>query len=122
MPVGVVERHPDVGDPVGETLPDGAIDRLASGELLHRLLHVSAELILREGRVGDADHAEAGREITVEGQVVERGHQLACRQVAGGAEDHHRRRVGRAGQDQAVPQDVLGERGRCCLSHLPIRS
>ena len=117
----VVERHPDVGDPVGQALPDGAIDWLAPGELLHRLLHVGAELVFRQRRIGDADHAEAGRQIAIERQVVERWHQLACGQVPGRAEDHHRRRVRGARQDEPVAKHVLRQRGRGCLRHALFR-
>ena len=121
VPGSVVERHPHIGDPLGKALPDGPIDRLASRILLHRLLHVGAELILSEGRVGDADHAEARRKVAVEGQVIERRHQFARGQVPGGAEDNHRRRVGRAGQDQPVAQDILGQRYGRGLGHALFR-
>ena len=107
----VVEGHSYIRDAIGHALPDGVIDRLGAREFAHRLRHVRLEVRLGQGRVGHPDHAEPGRQVPVQRQVVERRHQLAGGQVAGGAEDHHHRRVGRARQDQSLSKDILGQGG-----------
>jgi hypothetical protein len=63
---------------------------------------------------GEADHVEAGRQQPLALEVIERRHQLAVRQVAGGAEDHDGARLGGALHPQPGAQRV-GHRG--CIGH-----
>ena len=115
--IRVVERHAHVREPVGHALPDRVIDRLRPREFAHRLRHVCLVFGFRQCRVSHPDDAEPGRQVAVQRQVVERRHQLAGRQVAGGAEDHHHRGIGCARQDQPLAKHVLRERGGDGLGH-----
>ena len=110
----VVESHRHVVEALGERVPDGIVDRLGPRVLLHGGPHDLAKLVIRPDRIRATNNAEAGRQIAVERQVIERRHQLPGGQVARGAEDDHDVRIGGAGKGQPFPQHVLGEgRGLC---------
>ena len=85
----VVERERDVPD-VAEQRRENLLVGLAARELLDRLARLGLELLVGPLPPGHADQLEALRQRALVGEVVERGQQLAVRQVAGGAEDHQR--------------------------------
>ena len=62
-------------------------------EALNRLPGDLAEILVRVIAASDADQLEALRQGALMRQVVKRGEQLAVCQIAGGAEDHERRRM-----------------------------
>ncbi len=105
--LGIVERAPDVGEPVRERVPDGLVDRLRARMLLERFAHLLAvSLVAAVVRARNADQREGGREHVAQRQVVERRQQLAVRQVARGAEDDERPRAGNARHAHAVAQRI----------------
>ena len=101
----VVELGADVAHPRGEPVPDVLPERIAR-ELLHRLLHRGGELLRRLRRARDADDRELLRQQLAVGERVERGDQLALRQVARGTEDHDGARLGAPPQLQPFEQRV----------------
>ena len=75
---------------------------------LDRGPHPLPELVVGLGRTGDADDREPLGQEAAEGQRVERRDQLPAGQVAGGAEDRERARLGRPPHPQSLEQRVLG--------------
>ena len=86
-----VDLH--VLDVVQESLQDLRFDRLGPRKLRYDFGRVLAEGVVGQVVDGGADHGEPGWQQPLLGQVVEGGEQLACAEVAGGAEDHHQRWV-----------------------------
>ena len=91
--VGEVER--DVARRLGQPVPDVLVEVVAA-ELADGVLHLVAELVVRPVRAGGADDRELLRQELAAGERVERGEDLAVRQVAGGAEDDEHARLRRA--------------------------
>ena len=85
------EITPHVAQSLGEPLPGILGDRGAriGGD---RLAHLFAELVIAPIAMRDADDRESLGEGLPDGQVIERRHQLARREIAADAEDDHRRR------------------------------
>ncbi len=83
-----------------------------------RSLSSLAERLVRVRATADRDDGELVRQQVRAPQLEQRGHDLAVREVAGGAEEHEDRRVGHALHAQAFTQRV-SERSRWC--RLPLR-
>src|SRR6185503_10546706 len=66
-------------------------------ELLERRAHPRAELVVADRLSREADHGEVLGEHAIAEELVDRGHELAPREVARGAEDHQHLRLRRAG-------------------------
>ena len=92
--VVVVEGARHVAQPLEQPV-EHLLVRLAARELLDRVAGHVAVVVVRDVRAGDADQVEALGQRALVGEVVERGQQLAPRQVARAAEDRHRRRADR---------------------------
>jgi len=106
----VGEVHRDVVHAFGKRLPDVVTERIAR-VLLHRGLHPFPELVVRLFRARDADDGEVlGQEAAVR-ERVERGEQLAFRQVPGRAEDDEDAGVRCPPNLQPFEQRVVLERG-----------
>jgi len=73
----------------GERLPGVRFDR-APRELLDALLGERAVVVVAHRLAADADDRDAWRQDPVDVQVVERGQQLAAREIAAAAEDDDR--------------------------------
>jgi len=85
-----------------------------AGEALDRLACHLAEVVVLLVSPGDPDQLEALRKRPLVGEVVQRGQQLAVRQVPGPAEDHQRGRVNRQPfepLDERVVDELLHGRG-----------
>ena len=80
-------------------------------ELLGRLAPPQAEVLVGLGRAGDADDGEPLGQQPAEGERIEGRHELAARQIAGGAEDHQHAIVRRVDDlhDVAVDPHVAAE-------------
>ncbi len=89
-----------------EIAPQGRVDGLASGELHHGVPQFLAEGLVRFLTTRHADDGKASREGAAPGQVVERGHELAAREVAGGSEDDDRASVARPILCETVSQRI----------------
>ena len=111
----VVELGADVAHPGRERVPHVLAERVAR-VLLHRLLHRGGELRRAARRARDADDRELLRQELAVGERVERRDQLPLRQVARGAEDHDRARLGPPPQLQALEQRVGGLAGHAAAS------
>ena len=71
---------------LGEAIPDFVAHGLP-GEIPGRFLHFMAELLVRLGPAGEADHRDRRWHLAVRRDVVERGHEFAVSEVAGRAEN-----------------------------------
>ena len=91
--VVVVEGALDEPEALGEPVPDRLPER-GAGVLLHRVVDDLAEVLRAPVAAGETGEGEARREQAAVGQVVDRGHQLLARQVAGDSEDHQPARAG----------------------------
>ena len=89
---GVVEDARDVLGPLEQRVEHLGLRR-CSRVLLDGLLHLHPEVLVRLLRARDPDQVEPLGQRPLVGQVVERGQQLAVREVARGAEDRQRRRM-----------------------------
>ncbi len=104
--VGLGGIHADVRQALGEAAPDVRTERLALGrELDAGLFDQLDEIVRTHVAARDGDDLAIGRQAVVAVQFVERGEQLALRQVAAAAEHDHVERFG----DQGV---TLGTRRR----------
>ena len=102
----VLEGAGDVADAALEVLPERRVDGLAARERADALLHLGAERVVRLLAARDADHGEAARQRAADGEVVERRHQLAARQVAGRAEDDDSTSVARTIFDEPTTEGI----------------
>ena len=87
--LGVVEVGGDVLDVLQQPVEHRVVGR-AARELDDRLAALAREVVVALLAPGDADQLEALRQRALVREVVERGEQLAVREVAGGAEDDER--------------------------------
>src|SRR5699024_8434245 len=85
----VVEGAGDEAEPAAQLLEDALVEA-GAGVLGHGCAHVVGEVVVGPVAAAEADQAEAGRQQTAVGQVVDRRQQLLAREVAGDAEHHHR--------------------------------
>ena len=109
--VRVFEVEADEEQGLGERSPLRFVYR-APREALDALARERAVRLVGERIAAGADDGDARRKQAIEMQVVERRQQLAVRQIAGAAEDHDGRGLGRdmggfAGR-QALGQSVSG--------------
>ena len=86
----VVEREPDVGEPLEQPVEHGVVG-LPARELLDRLAREVAELVVGLLAARDPDQVEALGQRPFVGEVVDRRQQLAPGEIPGGAEDDERR-------------------------------
>ena len=93
----VVEVSLDETEPLGELVPD-LLAELGAGVLLHRVVHDLREVLVDPVAASEPHQTEARRQQATIRQVVDRGHHLLARQVAGDAEDHHPARARNAWQ------------------------
>jgi hypothetical protein len=77
----------------------------------HGLAHALPELLVRHLGPGDAHDTEALGQQVAESERVEGGHDLALREIAGGAEDRHGARLRRPPHAEAFEERVLGDLG-----------
>src|SRR5271166_1614480 len=92
---GIVEISADVVDALDEVIPDFCIDG-AAGKFLEIFSGLFARVLVAHGTAAEADDGEIGREQLLAGEIVERGDELAAREVSGKAEDDHDAGVGHA--------------------------
>src|SRR5439155_1280732 len=104
--VRVVERSRHVAHAGPEVLPDLRIDRLRAREPAHRLAHFGGELLMRIRGLRNADDPERRRQMRADGEVVERGNELAVGEIAAGAEDDHRARLRSGVAAQPRPERI----------------
>ena len=112
----VVQVAFDIGDVTGQALPGVLIDLVdpafagcVADEALHHLVQAVAPRVgIQVGEI-DTDQLEVFRQQAGGGEIVQRRHQQALRQVAGGTENDHGARAGRVrgaprrgGQDLAL--------------------
>ena len=88
----IVERRGDEVERVGERPPHGFVRR-PPREMRDAILREVAIGLVGHVAATDADHREARRQQAVDVQVVERGQELAVREIAAAAEDHQRDRL-----------------------------
>ena len=103
---GVLEGAGDVAETALEVGPERRIDGLAARVLADALLHLGAELLVALRAPRHADHREAARQRAAHGEVVECRHQLAPREIAGGAEDDDGARLSGPVLDEAAAQGI----------------
>jgi hypothetical protein len=101
---GEVERA--IRGRLGEPVPD-LLAEVVAAELAHGGLHLGAELVVRPLRAGSAEDRELLGQHAAQRERVERGEDLAPGQVARGAEDHERARLGRLRQREPFEEGVL---------------
>ena len=99
VPQAVCKDVPDV-------IPQGHAAVLRDART-HRLTELLGGLLGAPG----ADDAEAGRQLAVGGQCVERRNQLALGEITGGAEDHHHARQRDAALAKPLAERVGASRG-----------
>ncbi len=92
--VDLAEADRDVEELRKQCVQHAVVDRLRARELVDLLRRHLAKGFVRHLGHGRTDHRKACRQRALLGQVVDRRQQLSPAQVAGGAEDHHDRRVG----------------------------
>ncbi len=92
---GIVEISTDVTDAADKPFPQIGVDR-AGGELFEVFDDFFPRIVIAHGVAAHANYGELARQQLLAGKVVERGNQLAARQVAGKAEDDHDTRICRA--------------------------
>ena len=92
---GIVEISTHIIYAADKPFPQISSD-VAGGELLEIFRELLPCIIIAHGAAAHADHGELARQQLLAGEVVESGNQLAARQVAGEAEDHHDTRISRA--------------------------
>ena len=97
-----VELPRHVGKARAELVPFLAVGR-TSPDLGDRVAGLVLELLVGQLAARVPDDGEPVREQALAEQVEEGGEQLPLRQVARGAEDHHRLRVGRLDRHQRAP-------------------
>ena len=102
-----IDRH--VVRRLGQPVPDVLVEVVAA-ELAHRVLHLVAELVVRPLGAGCADDREVLRQELAHRECVQRGEDLAVRQVAGGAEDDQHARLRRPSMPKPLEQRVLSDR------------
>ena len=85
----VIQVPPHVEQPLAEARGQGGAAAVGR-ELLEPALHRRAERRVVERLARHADHGEVGREETVVHEVIQRGEQLASREVSPCAEDDER--------------------------------
>src|SRR5581483_5184852 len=95
----------DVAHRRGEPLPDARVEPVTP-EPLDRLLHLRAELVVRQLRAGDADERESLGEHVPGRQLVDGREELAVGQVPRRAEDDERAGVRGPWQPQPLEQRV----------------
>jgi hypothetical protein len=103
----VVELAGNVVQVAGKAVPELVLERLTR-ELRDGLLHLGAELLIGLLAAGEANDGEAAGQKAPAGEVVERWHELARRQVARGAEDHDGACVRSAVEAHACSERVGG--------------
>ena len=84
----IVELRLVVADAVDEILPNLRVVA-AAGNLFVELFKSGAELGVGFFAAGEADDVDTGGQLAIDGEVVERGDELAVSQVSSGSEDHH---------------------------------
>src|SRR5450759_3210987 len=89
---GIVEISTHVTYAADEPVPQFGIDG-AGCELFEVFGDLLPRIVIAHGAAAHADHGELARQQLLAGEVVESGNQLAARQVAGKAEDHHDTRI-----------------------------
>ena len=117
----VPEVGRDVVHPSCELIPDVLPEGIAR-VLLHRFFHPRAEAVVALLGPRGADDRELLREQVAVGERVERGNELALRQVAGRAEDHERARIGRPPELEALEQRIFFGDGHSLLTACPPNS
>jgi hypothetical protein len=110
----LVEASRLVVEALGERPPQVIVDR-CSRELLDGGAGVLAEGVVVHLGPGVADHREPVREQAADGEVVDRGQELALREVARRPVDHEDRRLGGAAHPEARAKRIRGRPlGRRC--------
>ena len=79
-----------------EAVPDLVVQRLRPAVLRDRPVELLAVLLVAQGLPRRTDDGECRGEQALEREVVQRGDELALREVARAAEDDDRRRLGDA--------------------------
>jgi hypothetical protein len=101
--VGEVRRH--VAHPLRQRVPDLGLE-LVTTVPLDRVPHPLLERLVRLLGACDAEHGEAVGKQLAERERVQGREELLLRQVAGGAEDDERTRIGRSPQVQPLEERV----------------
>ena len=99
-----IDRH--VVRRLCQPVPDVLVEVVAA-EFAHGVLHLVAELVVRPLRAGCADDREVLRQELAHRERVQRGEDLAVRQVARGAEDDEHARLRRASMPEPLEQRIL---------------
>jgi hypothetical protein len=90
---GVVRRRHEV-EMLGEAAPDFLVQRFRPAVIRDRRTQLLAILLVAQGLSRRADDRERRGEQALQSEVVERGDELALRQIARAAEDDDRRGLG----------------------------
>ena len=98
----------DVEHPLGKEVPAVVVDR-PPGPLDDRLPHLRAKVVLAPVPVGDADDRKPLRQRELDGEVIERRHQLAGGEVARDPEDDDHAGLGVAARLQSGPERIRGD-------------
>ncbi len=85
----IIELRFVIGDAFDEFPPDFLVVA-GAGDLLVQLFQAAAEFFVGLVAACEADDVHAGRQLAVDGEIVERGDELAVGEVTGGAENDHR--------------------------------
>src|SRR5437879_2482847 len=99
-----------VKDSLRERVPDGGIDWMKTRKLLDTLPQLGSELLVSFRAAREPDDGERGWKLAFVREVVKRGHKLAMRQVARGAEDDDGARVGRVARDDSFAEWIGRQR------------
>jgi hypothetical protein len=105
----VVERAAHVREPLGEIAPERILGRAAARELVDRLVHLVAKLLVRLG-TREADDAEVRRQMSPSRRLYIAGISMRFDQVAARAEEDDVARVGDPARVDARAQRVGSRR------------
>ena len=106
----IVQLSVDVMQPLGQRIRHVVPRIVHLPEVAQALAEVLAKTLVVERASCHADNGKPRRKPLPSRESIQRGQELAACQVAGSAEDHHRRRAGRWLDPQAVPQRVVVHR------------
>jgi hypothetical protein len=101
----VVELAPMIKNRLSKRLPNLVTNRLP-GKLARGLFKIPPEFVIAFVATSESDNRGAGGQITVSGEVIQRGNEFAMGEIARGAEDHNGARLRHWASGKPFPERV----------------